>query len=249
MYHSPTPTSVRQIDWPCNQCDVRNKAVCKSLQSDRISTLGAIKQHRHFDQKQTIWRDDTNVSHVNIVVSGVVKLSKILPDGRDQIVALAFPTDILGNVFSRRNEHFAEAITDVELCRFPIQHFERVLSEQPKLGYALLKKTTADLNAAREWMVALGRKDATERVASLLVMLSKRTDMLPHPSEQPHSNYPRFVIPLSRADIATFLALTIETVCRKLTLLKSMRIIEIASFHTVEVLDPDGLEALAGENK
>ncbi len=211
--------------------------------------LGAIKQHRHFDQKQTIWRDDTEVSHVNIVVSGVVKLSKILPDGRDQIVALAFPSDVLGSVFSKRNEHFAEAITDVELCRFPIRKFERVLSEQPKLAYALLKKTTADLNAAREWMVALGRKDATERVASFLVLLSKRTDVLPHSGEQLSSNYPMFVIPLNRADIATFLALTIETVCRKLTLLRSIRIIEITSYHTVEVLDPDGLEELAGEDR
>ena len=83
-----------------------------------------------------------------------------------------------------------------------------MMKESPALENRLLKQTLNELDEARDWMVTLGRKTASEKVASFLLMIARNID----PTLEPAAQSTTFDLPLTRADIADFLGLTIETV-------------------------------------
>src|SRR5690606_30284030 len=97
-----------------------------------------------------------------------------LEDGRQQIVGLQFASDFVGRLFGGKAVYIAEAATQVELCCYGRSQFEGLLAEFPMMKQALLQRTLDELDAAREWMVLLGRKSASERVASFILMIAER---------------------------------------------------------------------------
>ena len=103
----------------------------------------------------------------------------------------------------------------------------------------LLEVASNELVAAQEQMLLLGRKTARERLASFLLAQSRQG--MPHG----HSRQ-RFRLPMTRIDIADYLGLTIETVSRTLTRLRSEGLIDIVSQSGLEISDPSGLENVAG---
>ena len=180
-----------------------------------------------------------------IVVSGAVKLYKMLADGRQQIVGLLFASDCVGRAFSETQQTFAEAASDVELCCFPRQQFEQILEKHPELEHALFEKTLADLDSAREWMVALGRKTAGEKIASFLLQMMHKSELTKCPHGRPSPQLPTFELPLTRSEIADYLGLTIETVSRNFTKLRTDGLIRLLDGRTVEICDTDELAARA----
>jgi CRP/FNR family transcriptional regulator len=98
---------------------------------------------------------------------------------------------------------------------------------------------THELAAAQQQMVLLGRKTATERLASFLVLLAQRAERIPG---RP-ANHVR--LPMSRSDIADYLGLTKETVSRVLSSFRRDRLIRLRSADEVELIDGPGLEQLA----
>ena len=157
-----------------------------------------------------------------------------MPDGRQQIVGLLFAPDFVGRAYCETNPYFAEAATAVELCCFPRDRFEALLKEFPGLEHRLFERTLNELDSAREWMVLLGRKTATEKVASFLFLLAKRAQMTGCP-HGPAAAYTLFELPLSRADIADYLGLTIETVSRQITKLRAQGHIDLVNTQQLSV--------------
>ena len=124
--------------------------------------------------------------------------------------------------------------------------FEHVLEEHPELEHALLEKTLNDLDNARDWMVALGRKSASEKVASFLLEMTRKSEFTKCTQDRPSPEHPTFVLPLSRREIGDCLGLTVETVSRTLTKFRVNGTIRLVDTHTIEVCDPDELAELAG---
>ncbi len=230
----------------CNACAIRHQAVCGVLRDGELVRLNQISRRRTFDVGQVIMTDDDRAEFFANVVSGVIKLAKTLPDGRQQIVGLLFAPDFVGRAYSENNPYFAEAATEVELCCFPRDSFESVLKEYPGLEHRLFERTLDELDSAREWMVLLGRKTAQEKVASFLFLLAKRSRLTgcPHVTATPT---PTFELPLTRADIADYLGLTIETVSRQITKLKTTGVIKLLGTQHIAVPDFATLGELAGQ--
>ena len=233
------------LDRRCENCPVRHHAICSVLDNHGCHALSDIMVHKHFVRGQQIWSDDDDAHVFAIVISGAVKLSKMLADGRQQIVGLLFPSDCLGRAYSEKQQTFAEAATDVELCCFPRQKFEDVLKQHPEVEHALFEKTLIDLDSTREWMVALGRKTASEKMASFLLQMSHRSELTKCPYDRPAPELPTFVLPLTRGEIADYLGLTIETVSRHFTRLRVNDVIRLIDGQTVEVRDPAALASMA----
>ena len=185
--------------------------------------------------------DAEPVESYSNVLSGVVKLTKTLSDGRQQIVGLQFAPDFLGRPFKSESDVRAEAATGVSLCSFPKVTVERMMKEAPALEQRLLRQTLKELDEAREWMVTLGRKTAAEKVANFLLLIARNID-----PAAPSDRKVKFNLPLTRADIADFLGLTIETVSRQLTKLRAERIIQIENNRTITVHDIARLIARSG---
>jgi len=221
--------------------------VCGALDGEELELLNRIARRRHFSVGQVIMSDEDRSEFFANVVSGVIKLTKTLPDGRQQIVGLLFAPDFLGRTFSQNNPYFAEAASDVELCCFPHSSFEQLLKQAPGLEHRLFERTLDELDSAREWMVLLGRKTAQEKVASFLCLIAKRSLL----TGCPHNGAPRhptFELPLSRADIADFLGLTIETVSRQITRLRTSELIRLSDNQHFLIPDLAALNALAGQD-
>ena len=174
-------------------------------------------------------------------MKGVVKLTKGLEDGRQQVVGLQFAPDFLGRLFARESTVNAEAASDVELCVVPKSALEAMIAETPALEHRLMQQTLRELDDARDWMVTLGRKTAGEKVASFLLLIALHAD------PERDANAPvTFELPLSRSDIADFLGLTIETVSRQITKLKAEGVIRLEGLRGVEVPDVERLREMAG---
>jgi len=228
----------------CVSCMVKNHAVCKVLDAKEHIELAAITRHIIYQPGQTIVAETEDKEIVGTVISGVIKLTKALCDGREQIVGLLFPADVLGRVRKEQSQVFGIAVGKVEICLFNATKFRQLIEKYPVLREALYNRALNELDSAREWMVLLGRKNAREKIATFLVMLAKRSQLLAHDDESENSEV-AFSLPLSRADIADFLGLTIETVSRQITTLKSAGAIDMRSSRDIVVPDLERLQAMA----
>jgi CRP/FNR family transcriptional regulator len=244
--HGTITTTLPDILHRCEHCPVRHQAVCGAMDDVQVKKLSQIAHRRKIPAGQTIISDAEPVDFFANVIAGAVKLTKTLPDGRQQIVGLLFAPDFLGRAYSRSNPYTAEAATEVEICTFPNVAFERLVSEYPGLQQRLFQHTLDELDAARDWMLLLGRKTAEEKVASFLYMLARRSLMVgcSHSAKPANAS---FELPLTRADMADFLGLTIETVSRQLTRMKTSNVIRLSTNRLIMVPDIARLARVAGQ--
>ncbi|GAB4228135.1 MAG: Crp/Fnr family transcriptional regulator FnrL [Methyloligellaceae bacterium] len=230
----------------CASCIVRETGICNALLCAELSRFRCIASRRVFAPGQQIHAADERPEFFGAIMSGVVKMTKILFDGRQQVVGLLLPGDSVGRVFGRKTPYFTEAVTRVELCCFPYAGFERMLEAFPGLKQRLLEQTLDELDTALDWMVLLGRKTAEERVASLLVMLARRSRIRRRGKHGAPACAQTLELHLKREEIADFLGLTYETVCRQLSLLQKRGLIQLAGRKRVRVPDLGALALLAG---
>jgi len=223
----------------CRSCQARHGVVCGVLSSGQLKDLGRHSLRRKVDAGCEIIAQGSESSFYSNIMRGVVKLCKVMPDGRQQIVSLQFAPDFVGRPYVRESTLSAEAATDAEICVFPRNLLDRMISETPELQRSLHDQALKELDAAREWMLTLGRRTAEEKVASLL-------DLIATHAEPQTATSTAFDLPLSRAEIADFLGLTIETVSRQMTRLRKSRIIRIENFRHIVVPDMDELERMIG---
>ena len=225
----------------CRACEARHKGMCGALTADELTRFArSTHKARHAPGDELVGESLPTASYAN-VMRGVVKLTKGLEDGRQQVVGLQFAPDFLGRLFSDASAVTAEAASDVELCVSPRDALERMIADSPALEHRLMQQTLRELDEARDWMVTLGRKDAAGKVASFLLLIAEHGD----PERAPGTPV-QFNLPLSRGDIADFLGLTIETVSRQLTRLRTGGTIRLDGLRHVVVTDIDRLRRLAG---
>jgi len=108
------------------------------------------------------------------------------------------------------------------------------LNSTPHIGHRLLEMTLDELDAAREWMLLLGRKTAREKIASLITIIARRDASL---ARHPRSQEFTFDLPMTREAMADYLGLTLETVSRQISALKKDQIINLAGKRRVTIPD------------
>ncbi|MDW6024810.1 Crp/Fnr family transcriptional regulator [Mesorhizobium sp. BAC0120] len=227
----------------CHACEARHRGLCGALDPQQLIALSKTSSRREVPTGAELIGEAELVERYSNVLSGVVKLTKTLKDGRQQIVGLQFAPDFLGRPFKAESAMNAEAVTTVSLCSFPKATVERMMKESPELERRLLNQTLKQLDEARDWLVTLGRKTAAEKVASFLLLIARNID----PTGGSDTRSKAFDLPLTRSDIADFLGLTIETVSRQLTKLRTQGLIRIENNRHVVIHDIARLERRAGQ--
>jgi CRP/FNR family transcriptional regulator, anaerobic regulatory protein len=229
----------------CDTCLVRNRAICAALESEELAALNAIGRRRVLAPGESlIWEGEDSVLVAN-VIEGVLKLSTGTEDGREQIVGVVYPSDFIGRPFGGTTGHGVTALTESRVCVFSRRDFDAFAHEHPELEHKLLQRTLTELDRTRRWMLLLGRKSASEKVASFLLEMAERLTGATCETVDGHVTT-RFALPFSRQQIADVLGLTIETVSRQFTRLKSEGLVDLPSRREVIILDQDGLVAEAG---
>lgn len=230
----------------CDTCPIRDRAVCAYSSPSELSLLEAIKSYRSYAPGEEIAATGEATGQLGSIVEGVVSLSRIMADGRRQTVGLLFPGDFVGRVQHDTSHYDAVAVNDVTLCLFDRRRFERLLNESQDLRRRLLEMTLDELDAAREWMVVLGRKTARERIASFLSIVANRRAALAGRSA---FDGMEIELPLTREAMADYLGLTIETVSRQIGALKKEGIIVLKDARHITIPEIEGLRDIAGDDE
>ncbi|MGB0505934.1 MAG: transcriptional regulator FnrL [Pikeienuella sp.] len=228
----------------CGDCPIRFRAVCSRCDADELSLLDKIKTYQSFRAGEAIiWADEAS-EFVGSIVIGTATLSKTLEDGRRQMVGLLTPSDFIGRPGRQKAPFDVTAVSDTMICRFRRADFEEVMNDHPHISNRLLEMTMDELDAAREWMLVLGRKTAKEKIASFLATFARRQASL---SDTALTSV-KFALPVTREAMADYLGLTIETVSRQFTALKKDGVIKLDGLRGITVPSLDGLDAAAGES-
>ncbi len=229
----------------CGDCPIRHRAVCARCDDEELVQLEEIKFYRSYQAGQVIAWSADRMDFVASVVTGIATLTQTMEDGRRQMVGLLLPSDFVGRPGRETAPYDVTATTDVVMCCFRKKPFEEMMLRTPHIGQRLLEMTLDELDAAREWMLLLGRKTAREKIASLLAILARRDASLQ--LREPEGVI-SFELPLTRAAMTEYLSLTLETVSRQVSALRREGIIEIRGKRQITVPDFDRLLEETGDD-
>jgi CRP/FNR family transcriptional regulator len=234
----PAGCTDRRRSNACDSCGARPLSVCRSIDEAHISQLDALAERIVIDAGAALIHEGDPATHLFNITSGSVRVYKLLQDGRRQITGFLFAGDFLGLATGDTYVFAAEAIEPATACRFRKSDFRALIRRTPALETALLDRANHELAAAQNQMLLLGRKTALERIATFLLDL---------PSLDPAraTSDSNVYLPMTRSEIADYLGLTIETVSRVLTRLKTSGVIRLTSLTEIRIERPDRLRALA----
>ena len=223
--------------------DLSLKGILSSLGFDRnraTAARPAVVRHStdtrpltamvEYGPKSTIFMEGDGADTVFEVIEGVVILYKLLIDGRRQVTGFVYPGELFGLSGRETYSYSAQSTGKVRLLTIARRRFENACSDEPKLEKRLFDVVGEDLRRAQEHILLLGRKSAKEKLCSFLLTFAQQMAARADSIDVVH-------LPMTRGDIADFLGLTIETVCRTIADLKAQRIIKLRSTEDVEILD------------
>ena len=229
----------------CGECPIRHRAVCAKCESDELAMLEQIKYYRSFQAGQTVLWSGDQMGFVGSIVSGIASLTQTMEDGRTQMVGLLLPSDFVGRPGRDSVPYDVIATSDLVMCCFRKKPFEEMLNGTPHIAHRLLEMTLDELDAARDWMLVLGRKTAREKIASLLTIIARRDATLNMGAE---ASALVFDLPLTREAMADYLGLTLETVSRQMSALKRDGVIVLEGKRHITIPDFDRLLEEAGDD-
>lgn len=225
---------ILQMPQECGNCPIRHRAVCARCDPDELEQLDRIKYNRSFQAGQTVVWSGDRMDFVGSVISGIATLTQTMEDGRTQMVGLLLPSDFVGRPGRDEAAYNVIATSDLVMCCFRKRPFEQIIQSTPRISQRLLEMTLDELDAAREWMLVLGRKTAREKIASLLAIIARRSAL--SSLEGPRGRA-EFDLPLTREAMSDYLGLTLETVSRQISALKRDGVISLQGKRNVTVPD------------
>jgi CRP-like cAMP-binding protein len=203
----------------------------KPAAADSLTPIGVPMS---FGRNAEIYAEGETSGYVYKVVSGVVRVSKLLPDGRRQISAFHMPGEMFGFEANEVHHASAEAVVPTKVVAFKWDGVLSTGKQSASFVRDLLNLTVLGLRQTQDLLLLLGRKNALERLAAFLLEMDARTGS-------------KHVLDLAmpRHDIADYLGLTLETVSRMFAELKEMGMIKLESARRVHVLDEAKLRAMS----
>jgi CRP/FNR family transcriptional regulator len=198
---------------------------------DLLASLGTSVA---FQKRSAILHEGEESDWLFRIADGVVKLHRVLPDGRCQIVGLRFSGDFLGLDRGGAASHSAYAVGQVLADRFSRRAVEQLCESSAPVSRLLLLWTNHELAAAQGQMLLLACMTPREKFASFLLSLIRR-----------QRNPDLIRLPMTRTDIAGYLGLTLETVSRTMSQFRRDGLIWPLDCRGLRILDLAGIAHLA----
>lgn len=202
--------------------------------SARLASAGV----KRLEGREHLFCEGDPASHIYRVESGYVCIYKMMPDGRRQVVDFGYPGDLVGLGAGAEHPTGAHAMGSCRVRAIPAATLHHMARQDAALALALYDALANELEAARGLLLSCCQQSAIERLASFLLMLSRRNARKGLDADE-------LLLPMTRSDIGDYLGLTIETVSRTFTKLRAMGLIELAQCTTVRLVDLPAIERLA----
>lgn len=196
---------------------------------------------RTLDRGEHVFRTGDAADFVVFLKSGALKTYTLSPAGEEKVISFHFPGDLVGleSMGLRRQLLSAEALSPCRVCALPCEELQDAGSPLRPALRRVLEHASRRLRCDASMLALLAHRSAEERVAAFLLELARRLSDRGDPAL-------RFELTMTRADIASYLALAVETVSRVLTRLQEGGVIEIERNRRVCILDPGAMEAVVG---
>ena len=232
----------RHTDLPAPRQAERTGAKIVPLPVPGISdALQRIGQPMVAPRNRVVHEAGDPANNIYKVVDGTLRVVQLLPDGRRHVISFLHAGDYFGLDDNGVYASAIEAVTDCSLVRYPRRQFDALLENNASAGWQIFRLMCHQLTANNRMLLLLGRKTASERMASFLLGIAERgagadaeTDI-------------KVSLPMSRGDIADHLGLTVETVSRLVTKFRQRKLIQLVSAHELVIPDLEALRELAGD--
>jgi CRP-like cAMP-binding protein len=166
---------------PCSNCSLRKLPAFKTLEPSRLALLQKVKSaHLTLDAGVDIIAAEQESSEMYTLFSGWAFRYKELADGRRQILNFLLPGDLIGLQASMFNaaQHGIAALTEVQLCVLPRRKVWTIFETMPDLAFDITWLGAREEALVDQNLLAVGRMNARERVAALIIGLYKRCNAL-----------------------------------------------------------------------
>jgi CRP-like cAMP-binding protein len=205
----------------CEQCIVREFSSLKALNKDELVQLASCKTSRIIRKGEVIFEEGENVNGIYCIKDGVCKLTKLSPNGKDQIVKLVTKGELLGqrSMISEEPVNLsAVALEDMEVCFIPKNQVMGFFDQNNQFSMNVMKTICGDLKEADGHMVNMAQKTVKERLAETLLYL--------HDSFGKNKDN-SLKIQLSRDEIASMIGTATESCIRLLSDFNKLGLIEL----------------------
>jgi len=207
--------------------------------NDHLRTLHSYSTRHHYRRGETIFAEGEPADRVYKIIVGTVRLCRYSPGGRRHVTDFVLAGDLVGFLECADQPMTAEAVEDVTLISYPRACVDRLAASNPEIRTRVLCHLSANLLEAQQHLFVLSCQSAKEKLASFLTRLADRIDLMPGETLD---------LPMGRQDIADHLGMTIETVCRTISMLKNEDVLSVPSSHELVLKNMAALRTLAVEN-
>lgn len=200
----------------CRNCGIRDMVLFADLNEQDFGQIHAPIDDLELQAGTTLFAEGAGASAIFTLRSGMIKLVRVTPDGRQRIVRVLRPGDVAGLEALATSRYGSEAValSDISVCRIPAQVINALGSSSTRLHKRLMEKWQSALREADDWLADLNFGTARQRVAHFILKMRDRAD-------------PALCTLFSRDDMGAMLDLKLETVSR-----------EVATFTREGVIEP-----------
>lgn len=224
----------------CRDCVIRDVTIFSDLEAGELQSISRLIHLSRYRKNQILFLEDNPARAIFIIKSGMIKVSKSLEDGREQILKVLRSGDILGfeTIYEDNYSATAEVLSDAELCCLDKGKFLRLMETNSKISLKMMKALGKELEEARSKIRDLGLKNAREKMATFLLSQVSL-------SEKSEGKEKKLTLGLSRQEISEMIGLSQETVSRILSEFKKDKIIK-TNRKEIIILNSDRLTSLSG---
>lgn len=224
----------------CIACIIRPETCFNTLCKEDILLINGNKLSTLYKKGQVVFHEGRIPTGIYCLKSGKIKISKIGIDGKEQIVRIVVPGNLLGIralVSGREYRATASTLEDSEVCFINKSTFFSIVTKYPEISQCILTNLSNLLEEAEKRMTSLAQKPVKERVAESLLVLDKIFKSEKCPVE-------KSTISLTREDLANIVGTATETVIRILSDFKDDELITIVG-RKIILINIDGLKHIA----
>jgi len=209
------------------------------LTDDERARLAVMSSIVRFKKRETIYLEGAPAEAIFNINTGVIKVYKVAPDGREHITAFLFAGDLFGLSTEGTYANSAKAITDVIAYRLPVTMLRSHLAKDTEFDFHLICKLCQDLRQAQRHAFLLSEKRAVTKLAMFLQLIEQLQIARGQQIAEIH-------LPMDRSDIGEYIGTTLEAVSRAFRALTTRGVIKLRDREHVRIGDRDAFDKIAG---
>ncbi|MFC3701440.1 fumarate/nitrate reduction transcriptional regulator Fnr [Reinekea marina] len=206
----------------CKNCSLHPLCLPLALNVEDMDTLdGIINRGRPIKKGEHLYYQGDEFKAIYAVRTGTLKTYSLTNDGEEQITGFHLASELVGleSYDSTTYPSSAKALETTNVCEIPIEKLDDLAGKMPELRRQLMRLMGKELRDEQKMMLLLSKKSAEERIASFLINLAARF-------KRRGFSGTSFRLTMSRADIANYLGLAVETVSRVFTRLQKQGLLD-----------------------